>query len=515
MSSPSAKNAVPDWAEYEGYVETILAETQAPGVAIAVAREGEILFSRGFGYRDREEGLPATDRTVYGVASITKPFTAMAILQLEEEGKLSVDDPVVKWLPEFRAGRGERGAAAAQAMTIFHFLTHTSGLPLLPAWARVCARSLREDTVFWEDPEISSSPLARVIREEPPIDTYEQYLEALADTDFEVLGPPGAYVSYSNDAYGLLGAIIERVSGRRYQDFVKERILDPLGMEHSTFDPGVMAGFPEVATLYASRPKDGKTEVVRSPVWWEAPANVAAGWLRSNARDMLRFLEVFRGGGEVDGHRLLSPAGLARMMAPYAPWAPSIYRTCGFGLHTNYHGVSLVEHSGGLKGISAHAAWVPEKGLTAVALAGLAEVPTARLVLAALKRLLGLPPAARRFDFPAYACPPGRLGRYAGQYGEPGEAQAVITVEGVTPESATPESAAPESPGGCSADPARLVLEMGGEKLAGEPIAVDTFVFRHGEDESVARFLTNTRGEVRAVAMMARVLRRRAADGNG
>jgi len=145
------------------------------------------------------------------------------------------------------------------------------------------------------------------------------------------------------------------VSGQRYEDYVQERILDPLGMTRTTFDLEVMQGYPEVTTLYDRRVKEGKEEVCRSPLWWEAPSQAAAGFLRSSVGDLVRYLEVFLRGGTVNGRRILKPESVVRMTTPFVhangPW----HYGYGLDVNLNYHGVSVVEHGGGLKGVSAPA----------------------------------------------------------------------------------------------------------------------------------------------------------------
>lgn len=479
-----------DWSEYEAYARRLMAPYQVPGVAVAVAQEGKTSYAGGLGWRDQEKGLPVTEDTIFGVGSITKSFTAVAILQLEEEGRLSLEDPVTRHLPEFRAGRGERGAASARAMTIHHFLTHTSGLPPLVTLFPAMGRSVRDDPSVLDDPSVKDGPLAKLLAEQPPLDTAEQLMAFVAGLDIEILGPPGAMLSYSNDAFALLGTIVERVSGRKYETFVGERILDPLEMRHSTFDLGAVAAYPDVTVLYASRPVkavEGAEEVYPSPLWWEAPAMVAAGFLRSNVKDLLRYLEVFRCGGTVGGRRILSEASVARMTTPYFQWGPTQFYGYGLNVQANYHGVSIIEHGGGLKGISAQVSWVPEKGLTGAALANLAGVPSNQILLGAFNRLLGLPLDARRLDFPDYACPPLRLPRYAGLYRSEEVEEMKFTV---------------------AADGRALVAETEGKVMSGRPVAVDTFMFRHREDDILCRFLTNARGEVYAVFCGLRVIRR-------
>lgn len=471
-----------DWEPFAQYVERVREVYHLPGVAVAVAQDGKPVMEQGFGWRDREQVLPVTPYTVFGIGSVTKSFTAVAIMQLEEEGKLSVEDPVVRYLPEFRVGKGNATSKskAARAMTIHHFLTHTSGLPPLPSLFFCMARTMEGDPAAKELPD--------ALRNGSPIDTYEQLMDFMAGLDIELLGPPGAYFSYSNEAYGLLGAIVERVSGRPYQSFVSGRILEPLGMEQTTFDLAVMERLPEVTVLYATRDEEGKEEVFAAPRWWEAPAMVAAGFLRSNVRDMLRYMEIYRTGGVGNGQRILSEQSVARMTVPHARLGPAGY---GYGLiiHPNYHGVSLVEHSGGIKGVAAHVTCVPERGITGVALANLGGVPSGQVLLGAINTLLGLPVNTRRFEFADYACPPRKLARYAGEYRSGEGAQVKVSVAGN-----------------------ELEFEMEGKRFPGRPVGVDMFAVEQKEEEALVRFLFSPRGDVFAVELGARIVRRSVAE---
>jgi len=465
----------PDWGSFEEYVQKTMAIYQVPGLAVAVARDGEQVYSRGFGWRDRDNQLPVTEQTVFGIGSITKSFTAVAIMQLEERGKLSVADPVVKYLPEFRVGRGH----AAEAMTIHHFLTHTSGLPPLPSLFLCMARSMEGD------PAVKEMPFRADCAKQQPIDTYEQLMEYIANLEVELLGPPGGCFSYSNDAYALLGAIIERVSGQSYQSYVTENILEPLGMNHTTFDLKVMERYPEVTVLYAQREEQGKEEIFAAPQWWEAPAMVAAGFLRSNVTDLLRYMEIYRTGGVGNGQRILSADSVARMTTPFVECQPGLYYGYGLMVHPNYHGVSLVEHGGGIKGVSAYVSCVPEKDITGAALANLGQVPSGQILLGAMNVLLGLPVGTRRLEYRDYACPAERLGRYEGVY---------ISGEGVRCEMAVVDG--------------ELHVQLRGKQLRARPVGVDMFTVKMKEEEMLLRFLSDARGQVYAAAFGFRIVHR-------
>ncbi|MBX5476970.1 MAG: beta-lactamase family protein, partial [Clostridia bacterium] len=347
----------PIWPAYEEYGRKLLEPYGTPGASVAIAEDGRMTYHHGFGYRDAEERLPITPDTVFGIGSITKSFTAMCIMKLQEAGKLSVYDPVVRYLPEFRTPDPE----LTRQMTIHHFLTHTSGLPPLPSLMRALARSMRED------PDVDQPEARKRIEEAEPVDTYEQLLECIANTPFELLGPPGEFFSYSNDAYALLGAIVARVSGQSFTEYLRKEILEPAGMTSTTMDVPEGPAFPDVSSLYIEKEKDGKEWIKKSPVWWQAPAMDAAGFLRSSARDMLRYLEIFRTGGRVGDRRILSEESVREMTAPRVQVSPTMYYGYGLMITPDYHGVTLVEHGGNVKGVSAYMSVVPERGWTGVA----------------------------------------------------------------------------------------------------------------------------------------------------
>ena len=171
--------------EYDGSV---------PGAAVLVLQEGKPVVRRGYGFADLEQQLPVTPETNFRLASVTKPFTAAAVLLLAEDGRLGLDDRVRKWLSSL--------PVAAEAVTIRQLLTHTSGLvdyeDVMPATQSV---QLRDADVL-------------------------SLLEAQERTYF----PPGSRYRYSNSGYALLALIVERASGRSFADFLRERIFEPLGM---------------------------------------------------------------------------------------------------------------------------------------------------------------------------------------------------------------------------------------------------------------------------------------------
>jgi CubicO group peptidase (beta-lactamase class C family) len=170
----------------------------APGAAVIVIRNGKILKKAGYGMADLERGVPIETDTAFRLASVSKQFTAMAIMILEEEGRLGYDDPVTRFLPEI--------SRFGSDITIRHLLTHTSGLP------------------DYYDVMVQVSGVERPLT---------KHALAVFSSWGEPLFAPGERYEYSNPGYELLALIVERASGRKFPEFVAERIFAPLGMTHS------------------------------------------------------------------------------------------------------------------------------------------------------------------------------------------------------------------------------------------------------------------------------------------
>lgn len=446
------------WApDLERFAAETMAEHRIPGLSLAVAQDGAPVYTSGFGHRDREAGLPATPDTVYGIASCTKSFTAAAIMQLQEAGRLAVHDPVARHLPEFRTP----DPVATGKITLHHLLTHTAGFPPLPSRALALARAVARDP--------DAKPADR--GGHPPIDTFEQLLEYIATTPFELLAPPGALFSYCNDGFALLGAIIERASGQPYVPYIRDHILHPAGMADTTFSVAAVAENPMATILYAPH---GKTEAVRSPAWEDGAVWDPPGGLKSTVRDLLRYLEIYRSGGTVGGARILGPESVAAMTtqhvamarAGHPPFPPGAGYGYGLSVRHRPDGVTLVGHGGGRKGVSAHVLVAPEHGVTGAVLSNIAGVPSAQVLEAAMDGQMGRPVPGAPFPAPAHACPPERLSAYTGEYRSGEDGRATVSIED-----------------------GALVLATQGERLTLRPVAEDTFVMHEGRNQAFVRFL--------------------------
>ena len=159
---------------FEEAGQKITEKHKIPGTSVAIAEAGEILYHKGFGFRHVDDGLPVTENTVFGIGSITKSFTCVAIMQLQEVGKLNVHDPVSKYLPEFNVKNKE----AIKDITIHHFMTHTAGLPPMSSLFYAMKRSLDLDPTVKNYPGLNIN-----VEDHGPIDTYEQLMQFIDEQD--------------------------------------------------------------------------------------------------------------------------------------------------------------------------------------------------------------------------------------------------------------------------------------------------------------------------------------------
>ena len=390
------------------WTERVMRRGKIPGLSLGLVRKGRRLVARGYGFRDREQRLAATSRTVYGIASMTKSFTALAILRLQEHGLLRVRDPVVRHLPEFRTPEPRK----TRRITIHHLLTHTSGLPPLPSIYYTSGRSIARDPPY--DPKVARK--VGVDPDHPPIDTYEGLMEYLATEPYRLLGPPGQFFSYSNEGFGLLGAVIERAAGRTYESVVDAEILRPAGMRRTTFDTGIMFRFPEVTTLYSPNWRQGHGRLIASQEWWEDTCLRAAGALRTNVDDLLSYLDIYLRGGKVGRERIVAGESVTAMLRPRIEVRPGLSYGYGMAIRPDYHGTLLAFHDGGLKGVSSQFAVLPRAGIGGTVLANADLVPSARVLQGGIDQLLGLPMQTPFVDVPPVGPKPASLTEYGGWY---------------------------------------------------------------------------------------------------
>lgn len=298
------------------------------GGAVLIARNGQALVSKGYGMANLEDDAPNTPQTKFRLGSLTKQFTAMAVMMLQERGKLNVGDPVCKYLPDC--------PAAWQPITVRHLLTHTSGVP--------------NYTNFPDFKQFSrlSTPVPALVE-----------LFKNKPLDFT----PGEKYNYSNSGYVLLGLIIERASGKSYQDFLREHIFEPLRMVNTGYESNSQV----LSRRAAGYAYDPQTDSVVNAAYIDMSTPYSAGALYSTVEDMLLWDQALY------TERLVSRKSLDEMFTPFK-------NGCGYGwgVRKQFNRVS-VSHAGGINGFSSYIARFPEDRVTVIVLANHEEVSTANI----------------------------------------------------------------------------------------------------------------------------------------
>jgi CubicO group peptidase (beta-lactamase class C family) len=262
-------------------MEEQIAAHRAAGVVTLVLRDGKVVHHEAVGMADRERRRRMEKDSVFWIASMTKSISATAVMILVDEGKLSLDEPASKWLPELKKVRLASGPPQRE-ITLRHLLSHTAGLQFPARKPSDGAHSLKSYTL-----ELLKPPLS-----------------------FE----PGSAYEY-NFGITVAGRIVEIVSGRRFEEFVRERILQPLGMKDTAFHPDERLRRRLVQTYKTG--DDGALELAYNPFITPSAAvrrmTEPSGGLFSTAADLARFYQMILNGGELDGQRIVSRAAIAEM----------------------------------------------------------------------------------------------------------------------------------------------------------------------------------------------------------
>ena len=282
------------------------------GAVMLVASSNRVLSLQAVGYMDIARKQPMRTDALFWIASQSKPMTATAVMMLVDEGKVNVDDPVEKYLPEFKGQwlKAEEDAGhmllkrPAHPITVKNVLSHTSGLPFSSPL---------------EQPTLDLLPLAARVR------SY-----AMLPLEFE----PDSKYSYSNEGINTAGRIIEVVSGMPYQQFMEQRLFQPLGMKDTTFWPSSKQLRRLAKSYNANAAKTGLEETtitqLRYPLTDRTRQPMPAGGLFSTAADVARFCQMMLNRGELDGQRYLSEAAVSQMTTRQTP--DTVKEKYGLGL---------------------------------------------------------------------------------------------------------------------------------------------------------------------------------------
>jgi CubicO group peptidase (beta-lactamase class C family) len=357
---------------FDGEVDKIREAWQVPGIAIAIVKGGEIIYAKGFGFRDLDKKLPVSENTLFPIGSSTKAFTTFVLASLAEEGKFDWDKPVTTYLPSFRL----YDRVLTERMTGRDLVTHRSGLP-------------RHDLVWYGVPNL---PRAELVKRLPYLENNKDLREKW---------------QYNNLMFLTAGVVGETLTGKTWEQNVRERILTPLGMNRSNFtiadmtkDADYSLGYREAEDTFKVERMDFREMVNMGP----------AGSINSSVKEMANWVMLHLSNGQLArsfpgpaaGKRLLQADALKDMHAPHMtrgdgnPETPEIVPV-GYGLGwfiDVYRGRRVVHHGGNIDGFSSLVAMLPQENLGVVVLTNMNGTPTRDLLVRyAVDRLLGLEPS--------------------------------------------------------------------------------------------------------------------------
>ncbi|MGE3911325.1 MAG: serine hydrolase domain-containing protein [Chloroflexota bacterium] len=334
------------------YIQERMAAWSVPGLSLALVLEGKPAVTRGYGLADREQSRPMTPQTPIAVGSTTKPMTTAAVLQLVEAGMVELDAPVTRYLDWFRLDDPR-----STDITVRQLLNHTSGIP-------------------------ASASLDG--HQEP--DELERRVRSL---EWERLSSaPGTRFEYSNDAFNTAGLIVQVVSGLPFEQYMNEKVLVPIRMTRSTFDPARAAELG-MAQGYLKRKGELRPEKTRLTRSYNP-----AGMLVTCAEDSGRFLAAMLNGGQLDGARVLTEDSVSQMETPTVHINDSMAYGLGWFV-SQRDGVKAVLHPGEILTMGSMFAMVPQIKLGVAVLANLDNDGKDEIAEGVIRLLLGLKPVLR------------------------------------------------------------------------------------------------------------------------
>jgi CubicO group peptidase (beta-lactamase class C family) len=358
-----------DWERLEHYITQKMKKEHIAGVSLGISEKGETIFQKGFGFRDKDVQLPVTPETIFGVASVTKSFTALAIMELEKKGLLSVNDPVTNYLSDLKIN----SIGDMETIKIHHLLSHSTGVP----------------------------PMER----KEHFNKFHEHFTYFKEAEIKLLGAPGDYYSYCNDTFLLLGAIVEEISGQRFRQYLTEQFLQPLGMNRSTFSLDELKTLDNVSVPYNYDRNLNKLVEVD----WPTLGNYeVGGGIRSNVVDLLKYGQLY-----VNGENLYSQ----KMWEPVIKVGRDTYYGYALNVTPNYAGeYTVVQHGGGQPGVSSNFGFIPERKLVVTVLTNVGGVGVGDIWLAAVNTALGLPIGHKHTVEPFFEMSLDNLKKFEGLY---------------------------------------------------------------------------------------------------
>ena len=351
------------FGRFDQFIVANCSQTKLPSLVAGLIENGKLIHSFAYGYRDIASKSPASIDTLYGVGSVTKSFTALAVGKLVEDGKVNFHDKIRDYLPLKQK--------AFQDIEIHHLLTHTSGIPGLGFAEALISRATGQ----------CAHPLP-VVR----VDDVEGFLD---EVDSWPRIKPGERMFYLNEGYYLLGDLISRVTQQSYEDYVTEEILRPLGMNRSYFDKSLIEADRNFATPYIVRGQNVATSVFPD-------GSGPAGGLVTNLGDLTKYIAMLVDGGTFEGKQLVGRDTLEKMETVHVKSPISTFHGQGYGyglrIIPDFFGRKVVGHDGSVDVFTASFLFVPNGGYGIGVMANGTGYSTERVALYGMALLMDQDP---------------------------------------------------------------------------------------------------------------------------
>lgn len=313
-----------------------LRERKIPGLAIGIVKDGQAVYSKGFGVTDIRTGQPVTDTTIFQLGSDSKMMVGIAMMQLQQQGKIDLDAPVTRYLPYFKLADRRY-----KQITLREILSHRSGMPY-------CITEDECNYLDYQTPQYDAGAPERHVRRMAPL---------------KLVAKPGQKMQYSDLGFETIGVIISKVSGQSFESYIHDHIFSPLGMKHSSF---LLSDIPP-ASLASPHEVDETTTV--SPDFPYSRQHAPSSHLFSNVQDMNRFAMAQLNRGRLGDVEILPASAYDVMWHPeiattlYSPWE----KTLGLGWFLGEDkGHRLVGHGGGDTGFSCGVVMAPDDGMAVI-----------------------------------------------------------------------------------------------------------------------------------------------------
>lgn len=390
-------------------IRNLIARDRLPNLSICVKGPDGTVFEKAYGFRSIAQDDPVNEDTVFGIASMSKSITALAISILETEGKLSWNDPVSKYFPDFSVP-----GAPKDLVTLRTLAQHTAGIPPMePLEWSIAQNSLNRDGE-WIQAMRASAP--------NQMNTIEQIIEYIAHCPYPTVGAPGENMSYSNEGYAVLSYVVDMAAGIPLEDFCRQRIFEPLGMTRTIMDDDCISAHAMAQGNIVSLFEYDGDQLTCDDHWSILPPFRGCAMVKSTSRDMAAYYRCLSNWGMAGGKQVLPRAAVESMIGPSIPATDqALY---GLGLYKRVKcGHVICEHGGGLHGVSTKGGLLLGEGYGFAVLCSLGDADMDSVMWVLYNAVMGIPlETSHRWFVPAgrdFSDPEMLVGTYIGHEGVP------------------------------------------------------------------------------------------------